>query len=1397
MKQSHLIPRTCTEIATDEPGGTVSAVPQPLSAFRDVPAYVLLGEPGAGKTTEFDQECQALEEGAEGISARRFAKADIDSHPEWRDKVLFIDGLDETRAGGRDATSALDEIQSRLDALGRPRFRISCRVADWLGAVDRRPLAEVSPDGQVTTLCLDLLDRSAVLDHLKSQLGVRDPEAFVLETAASGLDFMLNNPLLLELLITAASESDGGPSSRHEAFERSCRALASEHNRSHPRSTQPCSPESVLATSGRLCAIQLLASKEGYALASAGADVEFVRLADVVSDIAAAAGFRGSKPREAFTTNLFLGAGEQHVVPVHRQVAEYLGASHLADLIERGVVSAGRVCAALTSPLDNKVVTDLRGLSAWIGVHAAPARKLLIEADPLGMALYGDLSEWPVEDRCTLLDHLVAQARPEDLWGVPWFDTAEHRYRHATGSSFRSFCKPDMAPAMSEVLDADRRNEVPDHVRESLLYALSEADDDWLSQLSSLAPRLRQLALDATTQPDVRLAALLAFARIERSPSAVATTIGNALDAVRDGTFADPDDRIGGSLLRLLYPKTIVPSEIWSYASLMRRGPVLGEGWTFWRHVLCDKTPAVELASLLDGFAADAERLWPILSSAFADELPWQVLTRAVQEVGSRIEPKRLYRWIAAVAVTYARHSTSTDEQAGLLEWLADNETTSRELASIWIARSLDYETGLDEEYFLGDLLLRGQQPSFVEWCAQQAHARAATEWRLACAFVETPLRHRQSLGRTRDDVIERLRSELASSPSLLGHLDDCITPSARQSEAREAERRHQQQVDEIRAGHERDRQERQANWSGHLREQIDELRANTFPAQNLHTLAMAYFGSLPVVGRDVTPRERVADLIGDDAELVEAVMSALRDAPLRADVPSAQRIAELAAQSKRDWLAYPVLAGLAMREAEGALDLSCLPEDLRRSAIAIYATTVLDQQERPRWPETMLREDPQVVLDVCHRCAVAELKKGDTYLFALNWLAGIDGLDDELRDFRLRLLKSISVRLPIAQLPIVDRLVHLASKHPCSLPLQQLVVEKLRSTSMTGAQRVRWLALDAIMRGGEALGALNEFIGANEMRPQYLAEFLGAEFRGGTRLVDRLLGDEPIPTLRTLVGVAGRSFPPRQWKSGEVVRIGPAEEMSDLVRSWISELGSHPTAEAGAALDALVSDDRLSAWRESLEFTRDRQRRLHRDASYEPMGVAEVLDLLRNGPPANVADLHALVSDHLRDVGRDIRGDNSDPWRDFWGDERTQNPVMPRHEETCRDVLLRMLRSRLPEGVNAQSEGQYAADRRADIRASSKNFNIPIEIKKNSHEDLWTAIEDQLIAKYTTDPETAGYGIYVVLWFGPDIEGYRLHPTDRSRPRTPDELECRLIESLSHQQRRRIGVVVLDVTKP
>ena len=138
-----------------------------------------------------------------------------------------------------------------------------------------------------------------------------------------------------------------------------------------------------------------------------------------------------------------------------------------------------------------------------------------------------------------------------------------------------------------------------------------------------------------------------------------------------------------------------------------------------------------------------------------------------------------------------------------------------------------------------------------------------------------------------------------------------------------------------------------------------------------------------------------------------------------------------------------------------------------------------------------------------------------------------------------------------------------------------------------------------------------------------------------------------------------------------------------------------------------------------------------------------------------------------------------------------------PGPENSCRDVLLSDLKMQLPEGVDAQPEGQYANDNRADIRIAyqAQGFEIPVEVKKNTSPDLWGAPRDQLIAKYTLEPATGGHGIYLVLWFGKDHA--QPTPPSGAPPANAQELKARLQATLTHEETRKITVCVTDVSSP
>ncbi len=118
------------------------------------------------------------------------------------------------------------------------------------------------------------------------------------------------------------------------------------------------------------------------------------------------------------------------------------------------------------------------------------------------------------------------------------------------------------------------------------------------------------------------------------------------------------------------------------------------------------------------------------------------------------------------------------------------------------------------------------------------------------------------------------------------------------------------------------------------------------------------------------------------------------------------------------------------------------------------------------------------------------------------------------------------------------------------------------------------------------------------------------------------------------------------------------------------------------------------------------------------------------------------------------------------------------------------------PLNVIAEPERTHADHKRADIEVFfGSTLHIPIEIKRDSHKDVWKAIHEQLIAKYSREQGSDGYGIYIVFWFNAG----HLHVAGDggNKPKTPLELQQRLTATVPHELQHKITVLVIDCAKP
>ena len=1381
--------RTCTELGDDVPGGALGllrAGGRPLGEFRSTPAYVLLGDPGTGKTTEFDRESREsteLGDAALMLSAKDFIELDLDSHPEWRDRILFIDGLDEMRAGKEDSRVPLGEIRNQLDRLKPPGFRISCREADWLGHSDHRSLEAVSPDSRITVLRLDELDDPQVTELLLHEHERTDPQEFIDKARQHGVGGLLVNPLTLRLLVDAVKYGGDWPDSRRRTLEMACQQIATEHNQEHRVATRPPPPETLVDAAGWLCALQLLSGIEGYLPPSGVTAHSFVSLIELGEP---PANLSRTDLEHALTTKLFR-ATVDGFVPLHRHVAEFLAGRRLAGLIAGGL-PARRVVSLMTGKTDDRVVTSLRGLSAWLAAHSREARPRLLDADPVGVGLYGDISDLTPHEKEQLLESLSVFAGEAPVLGHQRQDGRNHGYHDDTAWTFRCLATADMVPAMRELLNDSSMTSLGHRLAVLILEALSHADDP--QSVADLGQDLEAILWSDTHATPVKRGALDAYLQIVPASDDRTRSLRRLLDAMQDGSVPDPDDEVRGGLLETLYPEAVTPAEVWRYAPARRHSDLIGRFWKFWHRTLLDKSSDQHLAELLDSLHQQASPTLQALEPSGLEDLSTELLARCLEANGDNEEPARLYGWLAAAGDSLDQSPFREEPARRVRAWLEARPHIQKEIVLTWL-RQRD-----PDDWFCEALHDFQRSLDFGPWCLDQAIEIGDTEPQVSEGLLLEAYRSLHGPSASADLTLESMRERLRGTPTLAAHLEGICERHSHQASIDDKYKRERRERLEK---WEEEQRQRSEDWAIHLREHQNELLDNRFSPQNLATLANVHFGLIAGVDRHQSPRGRISDFVGGDPRLVEAVMAALRDAVLRDDLPEVDQTVSWSLESRHSWLARPVLVSLDLLGNEDPDRLDGLPQAQKRKALAIYYC-VPHGTSTPRWHDRWLRDDPGLVLGVLYQCAVADVRAGENIPSGLNELDGAAGHHDQVHDLRLRLLEAFPTRSSNEQLPLLDRLLTRALDHPDHAALLALAERKQASTSMPIGQRVRWWATCALIVQGPRLPQLKTDLADSEVRARHLATFLRSVWDRHDRRSSILADIEDPAALRELIEILGRWYTATQYDSGaftlEAVVVTLEMEMSDLVARLIGQLGSEPGDEVQQALTDLLEDPTLDGWHPYLNHALEEHRVIHRDASYSHASIEHVQDTLNDGPPANAADLAALMEDRLDDICEDLRGSNSDFWRQFWNEDRHRRLTGAKPEDSCRDALLANLQLRLPDDVDAVREGSYAADTRSDIRVNCRRFNVPIEIKKDSHPDLWKAMHDQLMALYTIEPATEGYGIYLVLWFADSDKPATRHP-DGSRPNTPDELQHRLEQELSADEARKIAVIIMDVTKP
>ena len=208
-------------VLAGEDSGAASRVSRPLEDFRESAAYLLLGAPGAGKTELFKAE--GKREDCQYVTAPEIHRTPISNsyHPSGATRPCSSTGL--TRNGRVRRTDAHPWTPSGRGLKRSVVLGFACRAARRTGSgpTDRVHLETVSRDHKVKVLRLDPLSDEGIHDLLNRRPDVDEPDAFMEEARARGIDHLLTNPQNLNMLAKAVA---GGvwPRTRLQTFELAC-----------------------------------------------------------------------------------------------------------------------------------------------------------------------------------------------------------------------------------------------------------------------------------------------------------------------------------------------------------------------------------------------------------------------------------------------------------------------------------------------------------------------------------------------------------------------------------------------------------------------------------------------------------------------------------------------------------------------------------------------------------------------------------------------------------------------------------------------------------------------------------------------------------------------------------------------------------------------------------------------------------------------------------------------------------------------------------------------------------------------------------------------------------------------------------------------------------------------
>lgn len=1251
-----------------------------------------------------------------------------------RDENIYVDALDESRLIG-DKGSVIDNIVTTLFESPPSKFRLSCREVDWLGDTDLAALNDYFEQyGGVTVLRLESLSTSEQLAILSDRPKI-DSREFVNSATEKGLSELLENPQSL-LLLASTVELKGWPSNRFDLMRSASEILMEESNSERNKLKEDIFSSIELEdTVGAIMSFRLISGVSGLCIDNQSKSDEFPSLRELT-------GLDKNKVKESIQRRIFVNAERENTVDYyHRTIAEYVAAKWLAKQV-RGGLPLARLLTLLG--FDGYPTSELRGLNAWLPTFLPEFAEQFISRDPYGVLLYGDPSSLQPEALKLLIAQLGYLAEQE-----PWFRNYEHEKQTLAG-----LISSNTIELVAEII---LNQDTPYIFRTVLLEAVS------------VAPYLEKLE-----ECCYFVLGNIDFTYLERSAAIDAISSFSAIDKEKikasfDLTANDESDlRLKAELLSRFYPEVLIVDD---FIALMALALINSDKMAvggFWDLELIPSHE--DILEILTQLILHIPEDSIYTENRYEVGRIYHLLLQRILDRKLSIPPEVLWSWLECASL-FRRYDYGYFSEKGVIETFSQNSTVLLNMLRFLLVATCKPEK-------LGRLL--GDFYAFT-------FNTVAND--LILDVLITSLREKlpeERLARIYEITLQHLRhcnSLPSDDANYLLNFPQKLTCKSLQLKCEEnlfyefPEWQFEQATRESLNNKEKE-QTKAKN--------IATILANNEAIEqgehigNLKWLAYLYYGKLPNIEKEGSQRERVERYFkGHDISFIYRGFISLLE---RKDLPSLDSILELELESKYQEWWYAILAGFdeLWNQSKTVKNWTDSKIELALKLHRKLGTWAFKgNQQRPMeriWVEELHKLYPEAILKSYVREADLFLGNQRTYSDALDYIL----TKEELKPYHTRYILELISKYPANELTISMLQVMLSKSNAAEI-LDE-VFDDLALSDLSAKNRSYWLATAFLI---QKVPFAKTFLEEARSSKEYIWA------------IRELISNETITVgnLNELIIISASHF-----KNVEHPRSSMGDrndwDGSEFVRKLMNKLSSIPTSTASTALSKLISNSNLSTYEASLKQGLANQLKLYREANFLKPTWEQTLSTLFNLKPSNLSDLHALLIDSIKTISSELISSNCDLYKQFWNEDSYGKITEPKSEESCRDVILELIRSRLrPLNIVCEPESHMINDKRVDIACYVDELKLPIEIKRDYHEDLWTSADSQLNKLYMKNEKLSGFGIYLVFWFGEKRKRKIKLSPEGVRPDSPDELQRLLTETLTKELGRKIEICLVDVS--